>query len=284
MSKLKLSIIIPAKNEEKRIPKTLDAYLDYFENKYKDDFELIVVVNGSTDGTKEYVANLIKSHKDLKCVVCTDLIGKGGGIATGFRYASGDLVGYVDADNSTTPEMFDRLVVAAENNPEYSAFAASRNMPGSVVRGKTFKRYLMSRTFNLIVNFLFALGIKDTQCGAKLIRGDMLAKVIPYLTISNMAFDVNLLVDIKRFSGKILEVAIEWTDDLNTTIKTPFKTSFVMALSILRLRVIYSPLNRLASHFSPISSFVWKLLLSPNEVKYRKIVPVKTELINIKES
>ena len=107
---MKLSIVIPAHNEEKRIGQTLDAYLPYFSDKYGDDVEFITVVNGSTDATEQVIAGYRDQWSQLKMIVEPGRIGKGGAVRVGFAAARGALVGFVDADGATTPQAFDALV------------------------------------------------------------------------------------------------------------------------------------------------------------------------------
>jgi hypothetical protein len=110
----------------------------------------------------------------------------------------------------------------------------------------------MTRGFNFGINLLFNLQIKDTQCGAKLVRKAALKKIVPSLIIANMAFDVNLLVDLKRSGAKILEFPILWEDASDSTIKNPARVSLTMALAILRLRIVYSPIK----NFYPLVDFL----------------------------
>ncbi|MBT3192188.1 MAG: glycosyltransferase, partial [Verrucomicrobia bacterium] len=107
---MKLSIIIPAHNEEKRIGAMLDAYLPYFAQRYGSDVELLVVVNGTTDDTEGVVQQFAACYPQLRMVVEPKNIGKGGGVILGFEQAKGDLIGYVDADGSTPPQaLFDLI-------------------------------------------------------------------------------------------------------------------------------------------------------------------------------
>jgi hypothetical protein len=125
----------------------------------------------------------------------------------------------------------------------------------------------MSWGFNTGVNLLFNLGIKDTQCGAKVFRKNLIAKILPSLTISNMAFDVNFLVDTKRVGAKILEMPIEWEDDDGSTIKNNVASSVAMALSVLRLRIMYSPLKDLYPVLEPIGVLLLNILIPGKRVK-----------------
>ena len=127
---MKLSIVIPAYNEEARIRPTLDAYTAYFEAKYGKEVEFIVVVNGSRDGTEDIVREVAGRSPQVKFIIEPRAIGKGGAIMRGFAVATGEWVGFVDADNATLPEAFDDLV---KNIGDAGVIIASRYIPGAKV-------------------------------------------------------------------------------------------------------------------------------------------------------
>ncbi len=165
---MKLSIVIPAYNEENRLGVSLDHYLAYFVPRYGLDFELIVVVNGSRDRTEHIARERMPGHPQLQVLVEPRAIGKGGAIMMGFAAARGDLVGFTDADASTPPDAFDDLV---RNIGDAGAIIASRWFPESkVYPPQPLKRRVASRMFNYLVRKLFKVMIRDTQCGAKILR------------------------------------------------------------------------------------------------------------------
>ena len=251
----KISIIIPAYNEAKRIRKTLGEYVRYYAENYPEDFELLIVLNGCTDNTEEIVREFAQQNDRVKYFVYDGAIGKGGAITKGLEQAKGKLVGYTDADNSTRPEVLHRLIAALDLTPEIDCVVGSRWLSESKVDKQPFSRRIMSRVFNSIVNMYFHLGLKDTQCGAKFIRREMIPKILPNLMISDMAFDVNFLVDVKRAGGIILEMPIEWEDDPNSTVNK-IRTPIFMFMSITRLRILYSPLKCLEPVLEPIGLFI----------------------------
>src|SRR3989344_3119850 len=204
---MQLSIIIPAYNEEKRIGKTLDSYLKFFSKKLK-NFEIIVVLNGCIDNTLNIVKNFIKKNKKIRYLDFKEAIGKGGAVLEGFKVAKGDLIGFVDADMATPPQAFYDLI---KNINNYDGIIASRWMKGSKIGEKQplLKRF-GSRGFNLLVRILFNLKFKDTQCGAKLFKKDLIKNILDDLKITRWAFDVNLLYSSKRKGYKIIEIPTEW--------------------------------------------------------------------------
>ena len=233
---MKLSIVIPAYNEEKRIVNTLEKYHNYFSEKMPDEFELFVVVNGCVDNTKQVVEEFGKA----KFIDIGKVRGKGAALMEGFKRVDGDYIGFVDADCSTSPEAFYDLY---ENIKDKDGIIASRWIKGANVSPKQpLKRRIASRTFNLLVRTLFGLKVNDTQCGAKLFTNKSLKEILPRLGVTQWAFDIDLLYNLKRAGYKVTEIPTTWADDPNSNLKLG-KASKEMLLSIIRLRLVYSPLK-----------------------------------------
>ncbi|MFO1490870.1 MAG: dolichyl-phosphate beta-glucosyltransferase [Kiritimatiellia bacterium] len=239
---MRLSIIIPAHNERKRIRPMLDAFLSHFLPAYGGDVEMIVVVNGSSDGTESVIREYMDRHAQVKMVVIPDRIGKGGALLRGLREAQGELTGFVDADGATAPEEFQKLLDRIDG---HGAAIASRYLPESVVAVRQpLLRRIMSRAFNLSTRLLFGLRIADTQCGAKLMRHEVLQKVLPRLGVTQWVFDVDLLWQIRREGFTILEVPTEWRDQPGSKVRMMSQAPEVF-YALMRLRLLYSPFRRL---------------------------------------
>ena len=237
---MKLSIVIPAYNEEHRLAAMLDPYTQYFIDKYGSEVELIVVVNGSRDHTEEIADSFAIRHPQVSVIVEPQAIGKGGAIMLGAEKARGDWIGFVDADGATPPEAFDDLV---EHIGDAGAIFASRWLRGAKVEPRQpLGRRVASRIFNLLVRKLFKVRISDTQCGAKLIRGDAMRAVLPKLGLTRWAFDVDLLFQLRRAGYSIIERPTTWHDVAGSKINVP-RASFEMLLAITRLRMLHSPLS-----------------------------------------
>lgn len=202
---MKLSIIIPAYNEENRLPSTLENYAGTFG----EDMELIVVVNHCSDGTEEIARAASVAHPQIRVVVEPSRIGKGGAVELGMRQAKGELVGFVDADGATPPSAFSQLV---ENIGDAGCIIGSRWIDGATVNPRqSWMRRLASRLLNkLVVHGLFGLDVRDSQCGAKVFRSDVLDNVLPESTESGWAFDIDLLCRVKRLGYGIREFPVEW--------------------------------------------------------------------------
>ena len=235
---MKVSIVIPAYNEELRIRAMLETYGRYFASRYGSDVELIVVVNGSRDRTEHVARECAATLPQIKVLVEPQTIGKGAAVMMGFRAATGDVVGFVDADNSTPPEAFQDLV---EHIGDAGAIIASRWIEGAQVSPKQpLKRRVASRFFNGLVRGFFKLKIHDTQCGAKLMTREAVRAVLPVLGITRWAFDVDLLFQLRRCGFRIVEWPTVWHDAPGSRLRVG-RASFEMFIAICRLRLIYSP-------------------------------------------
>ena len=162
--------------------------------------------------------------------------------------------------------MFSRLMRHIIKKNELDCAIASRYIAGSHVHGKAFTRVLMSETFSMLVNLLFWLGIRDTQCGAKVLRHDAVKKILPDLRIKNMAFDVNLLVALKRKKFAIDEVAIDWQDDTKSSLTGKAHiTSLLMVWSLVRMRISLSPFQGMYRAIGMrLDRWLWEKVMKQN--------------------
>lgn len=261
-----LLLLIPAYNEEGRIEPVLREYGQYFATHYPGRFQLVVVLNGCRDNTLGVVNRVAKEYPAISAIDFAAPIGKGGALIEGLKLAPmADLVGYVDADGATPPQAFHDLV---KRIGEADCVIGSRWIEGAVLhQSQTTKRQFASRCFHLIVQTLFWMNIRDTQCGAKVMKREAVEKVHDMLRIADMAFDINLLFSLKRAGYRILEVPTEWTDKIGSKVVLG-KTSLTMLLSAIRLRLIYSPFYSWLRPFRPLEKWVYvKLLGAPQPLQ-----------------
>ncbi|MBS3085476.1 glycosyltransferase [Candidatus Pacearchaeota archaeon] len=239
-----LSIIIPAYNEENRIGKTLEAYGSFFKRIKKSKkikkFEILVVLNACKDDTIGVIKKFKKKYKEIR-FLDFEQGGKGFAIIEGFRHASArgiELIGFVDADMATSPESFYDLVKKING---YDGIIASRWKNESVIKTKqTFLRIITSRGFNLIVRIVLHLLYSDTQCGAKLFKKKAIEKIINEKIITEWAFDVDLLYNLKQNNFKIKEIPTVWEDKRGSKLNL-MKVPLQMFASVVRLRLVHSP-------------------------------------------
>ena len=262
-SEPRLLLLIPAFNEEDRIGPVLTSYAQYLRKHYRGKWKILVVLNGCVDRTAEVVEEVKKRFSEIDYLDIKERIGKGGALIEGLKHRKGfDLVGYVDADGATPPHAFLDLVRRLNG---YDCVIGSRWLPDSkVIIPQTPMRRFFSRAFHLLVEILFCLGIKDTQCGAKVIRTEAIDRIFPALTITDMAFDINLLYSLRKAGYRILEVPTEWEDKLGSKVKFG-RASFAWLCSLLRLRLIYSRFRPLLRWLRPFETWLYtKLLGSPS--------------------
>ena len=215
---MKLSIIIPAYNEEKRIIPVLEDYHQFFKEKLKKDFQMIVIPNNCSDKTTEIVKDYCRTKPQIKQFEIKEYSGKGGAVMRGFKEAEGDLIGFVDSDRSTSPEEFFKLYENIEKN---DGIIGSRRIKGAkVIPKRSVKKGLSSFLFNIITRILFQLNYKDTQCGAKIFKKDIAKYLVKNSKEKGWIFDVELLNICKKKNYKILEFPINWQDDEGSHIST----------------------------------------------------------------
>ncbi|MEK7158040.1 MAG: glycosyltransferase [Patescibacteria group bacterium] len=236
---MKLTIIIPAYNEEKRISGMLEDYLATFSR----DVEFWVVLNGCRDQTRQVVEAFASRFANLHFADIPEAIGKGGAIIEGFRRASGDVIAYVDADGSTQANELRRLI---GEMGDADGVIASRWIAGATVSNrKSVMRKIGSRGFHFFIKLLFVLPYHDTQCGAKIFRASAISRILPHLHVTDMAFDVDLLYWVHRMNFRIREIPTVWEDqEGSATLGNPVifvKASWKMVRSVVRLRLKHSP-------------------------------------------
>ena len=207
----KLSVVIPAYNEEKRITDTLmsvDAYLE----KQSYDYEIIVIDNNSKDKTSEVVKNLEATSIQKSSVVLVTTPGKGAAVKAGLlESATGDIVMFMDADNATPISEIEKFLPYFDQG--FDVVIGSRyTNPDLVKVHQPFYRILLSRMSNLLIQFLAVPGIKDTQLGFKAFTSKAAKDIFPLVTIIRWGFDMEVLTVARAKGYKIKEVGVSWTE------------------------------------------------------------------------
>ena len=251
---MKISLIIPAHNEEKRILGTLKAYTDCLDRRVGRggrDYEILVVINNATDGTEAVVRRFSQNRPGIRYL---NLVrgGKGFAVMTGFKEAlAGDagLLGFVDADMATPPRSFLDLI---DNIGDAEAAIACRYMPGSRIEPRySFRRTVVARCFNILVRGLLDLPFRDTQCGAKLFKRAALAGIADKIGMSQWAFDVEVLYRLHKAGGRIREIPTCWIDVAGSKLKLG-SASLGMFFAVVRLRVEMSILRVFLKPLEPV--------------------------------
>ena len=201
-----LSIIIPAHNEEGRLPWTLEQVWSFLQ---RQDFEgeIIVVENGSSDRTLELAQEFSRQHAAVH-VLQEATAGKGLAVRCGMLHARGEYRFICDADLSMPIEEVLRFL--PPRAPEYDVAIASREVPGAQRFGEPAYRHFIGRIFNFMVRTITLPGIQDTQCGFKCFRAQVAEDLFRVQTIDGWTFDVELLFVAYRRGYRVLEIPIPW--------------------------------------------------------------------------
>lgn len=216
MAKPYLSVIIPAYNEAERITNTLfdiDKYLSQTDYSY----EVIVVNDASKDNTANVVNKLCSVIKNLRLIDNTENKGKGGVVRQGMLEAKGNIRLFMDADNSTKIEDFEKLQPHFKDG--FKVVIGSRAISGSSVElHQPFLRRILGKLGNLFIRIMAVSGINDTQCGFKALTEDAAERIFSRLTIFRWGFDVEVLAIAKLLGYRIKEVGITWVNDTRSTV------------------------------------------------------------------
>ena len=228
-----LSVVVPCYNEELRLPRTVQRIEQYLDAR-KAPYELILVDDGSADGTMRVMEAAAANHAAVHIEVLPHNRGKGRALAVGVEAAKGDEILVTDADLSTPIEELEKLQAALSNGAGVAI--ASRALRGSRVEiSQPIYRVLMGKAFNLIVQAVLLPGIWDTQCGFKLFRADVAHSVFANLSTDGFAYDPEVLYRARRRGVKIAEVPVVWRNSAPTKV-SPIRSSLDMLRHVLRLR------------------------------------------------
>ncbi len=226
------TLVIPAHNEEDRLPATLREYAAAATARYGDSVEIIVVANGSTDRTAAVADSMRTEIPQIRVIDIAESIGKGGAVLEGLKRAAGARVAFADADGATDPESLFRVVDGLD---EADVVIGSRRIAGSrITRKQPLRRRILSRIFNRAVRVLFGLPYPDTQCGAKAFRAEPARRLAEVVCERWWAFDLDLLLSARRLGYSIVERPVTWSDGDGSRLKVG-QTSFEVVRSLAGL-------------------------------------------------
>ncbi|RKZ28298.1 glycosyltransferase family 2 protein [bacterium] len=207
----KLSVIIPAYNEEKKIGENLKETLKSLE-KMGCNFEIILVSDGSADSTVEEA--MLVSDPRIKTYQYEKNMGKGFAIKYGFSRSSGDAIVFLDGDMEIHPGQL-KLYIDTMKKTGADIVIGSKRHPESMVN-YPFKRVILSMGYQFLNKLLFNLNLTDTQAGLKLFRREVLEEILPKVLVKKYAFDLELLVNANHRNYRIVEAPIKIDFNLNS--------------------------------------------------------------------
>jgi len=237
-----LSVIIPAYNEEKRLGDTLDKIQEYLGGKQW-TWEVIVVDDGSKDGTVDLVEDREESFPGLRLVKNATNRGKGFSVRNGMMRGKGKYLLFTDSDLSTPIGDLDKLIERLEQG-DCDIAIGSRALPESnITVPQPGHRVFMGRVFNGLVRVLFGTDIRDTQCGFKVFRREAAEAIFPKQSVWRFGFDVEILFIGERLGFQVCEVPVTWENSEDSRVSA-LKDSLSMFLDLIRIRRRISAIPR----------------------------------------
>lgn len=239
-----LSLVVPAFNEEDRLPPMLTSTLDFLQsskdeliklcneslildNKQRKEygantqtppFQIIIVNDGSSDGTVEALKKItekefnhsVQATTAIKLLTLKHNAGKGAAVKAGMLHCNAKLALMVDADGATNISSLDSLLKEMKASRAHMVFGSRAHMQEKSKAERSFVRTLLMKAFHFFVEFLIGNEILDTQCGFKLFRGDIIQNLFGNLHLQKWAFDTEIVVIAERLGLRIAEVGVEW--------------------------------------------------------------------------
>ena len=228
-----LSVIIPVYNETARIVSTLDQVLRFWQQR-AETWEVMIVDDGSTDGTVELVEQICREAPAMRLLRNPGNCGKGFAVRNGMLEARGEYLLFTDADLSTPIEEADRLLKPLQNG--YDVAVGSRALqPEWVHPHQPWPRETGGKLFNLFVRTATGLSFRDTQCGFKAFRREAARAIFSRQTIPGFGFDVEILYLARKLGYRALEVPVHWANDTRTKVR-PLRDGGRMLSDLLRIR------------------------------------------------
>jgi len=230
-----ISIIIPAYNEEERLPAALDAVLVHLSARGFSFAEVVVVDDGSRDGTARVAAEYAKTHPSVRLLRNPGNRGKGYSVRHGMLEAAGDWLLFTDADLSAPIAELDKLMEAARDR-RAAVVVGSRALDRSLIGvHQPYFRETAGRIFNLAVRLLTGLSFWDTQCGFKLFEGRAAREIFRRQRLERFGFDVEVLFIARLLGYRAVETPVRWNHAAGTKVSM-FRDSLGMFLDLLRIR------------------------------------------------
>lgn len=226
-----LTIIIPAYNEERRLPPSLDKIVAFIQQQ-PEPMDVIIVENGSQDRTTEIAEAYAARYPFIR--VMHSPRGKGAAVKVGMLAGQGRYLFICDSDLSMPIEEVRKFLPPILS--DYDVAIASREGPGAHRYGEPWYRHLMGRVFNFIVRILAIPGFQDTQCGFKSFRREVARDIFAAQTMTGFAFDVEALFIALRRGYKVVAVPINWYFDPDSRVR-PLHDTYRMVRDVLRIRL-----------------------------------------------
>lgn len=233
-----LSIVIPAYNEECRLPPSLEKIITFLRaQSYRS--EVIVVENGSTDATADVVVRFVAEHLRGEDPFAIHLMhsapGKGAAVKVGMLAAQGEHLFICDADLAMPIDEIVRFLPPSLPRGAFDVAIASRETPGAIRYDEPAYRHIMGRVFNFLVRMLAVPAIQDTQCGFKMFTREAAQLVFPLQQLDGWSFDVEVLYIARLHHLRLVEIPIRWYYQTDSRVR-PVQDTINMVRELLKIR------------------------------------------------
>jgi len=234
---MKISVIIPAYNEAKRITPTIKDIVKYLDIIAPKDYEILIVLDGSKDNTLDIVTGLGEQYKAIRIIHNTVNRGKGAVVRQGILESVGDYVLFMDADNSTHIHELDAMLPVLKEGVQ--VVIGSRDMKGSKVEIHQARyKELLGDLGNWWIQILLVGGIQDTQCGFKAFSGDAARRIFKKVSMRGWSFDIEVLALARYFGYTVKEMPVIWYNDNSSHVTLKDYIAVLRDTFIIKYRMI----------------------------------------------
>jgi glycosyltransferase involved in cell wall biosynthesis len=230
-----LSIVIPAYNEERRLPTTLCSILRYLKASQWPSWEILVVDDGSKDGTARIGGQFQAEHDGVRLIENPGNCGKGYSVRHGVLEAEGEWILFTDADLSAPIEELDKLAAAVGAGRARVAIGSRAVDRSLILVHQSLFRETAGRIFNLLMRAATGLPFSDTQCGFKLFEREAAREIFRRQRIDRWGFDAEVLFIARRLGYHTVEVPVRWSHSEGTKVSMG-RDSLNMFVDLLRIR------------------------------------------------
>jgi len=215
--KLSVEVTIPVYNEEKELPESVSKLCRFLSQELKNyQWRITIADNASTDRTLEIARELAKKYLQVS-YLHLDQKGRGRAIKKAWRKSDADICSYMDVDLSTDLKSFPPLIKALSHG--FDIAIGSRLLLGSTVLGRTLKREIISRAYNILIKLIFGTRFSDAQCGFKAVTKKVVKEILPYIKNNGWFLDSELLIVGEKNGYRIYEEPVKWVDNPGSTVR-----------------------------------------------------------------
>ena len=237
-----LSIVIPAYNEEHRLPNTLNQVIKYL-NSQNYSSEIIVVNDGSLDRTTSIVNEFTNKFSELNLIEYFPNKGKGEAVKKGMLIANGQMILFMDADSAVSIEFLDKFL--DKINEGYDIAVGSRALINStIIKGQNIIRNTFGKLYGILMRLITGLKIKDTQCGFKLFTKISSEKIFSNLKCPHQLFDTEIFLLAKNYNIKVVEVPVDWYHDGESRLTYNLFNCFWVLKELILIKKMYNSYYR----------------------------------------